>query len=204
MIDMIIHAQWKFGRSLVKRGSLMRMIKAFFRGLYVTEDVLARFSLAVIAVTVFAQVIARYVFSKSLPWAEELATITMVWAIYLGAAIDIRQRFHIRLLFIVKTLPRAIAVVVVFLGDALFLFFCAIMLWYGEIYLSLLWKREFVSPTFGIDLFYPHLIIAIAYVLMAVHTIGNYIIWFREGRPGLPGVDEIEGKTANLLGDSLS
>lgn len=182
----------------------MKIIRSIFRTLYATEDVLSRFSLVVISVTVFAQVIARYVFSKSLPWAEELATMTMVWAIYLGASIDIRQRFHIRLLFLLKLLPRGVAIVMVFLGDALFLFFCGIMLWYGEIYLSLIWEREFVSPTFGIDLFYPHLIIVIAYALMVVHTICNYVTWFREGRPSLPGVDEVEGKTANLLGDSTA
>lgn len=182
----------------------MRTVRSLFRSLYATEDVLSRAALIVISVTVFSQVISRYVFSKSLPWAEELSTMAMVWAIYLGAVIDIRQRFHIRLLFLVGMLPRAIAVAMVFLGDILFLLFCGIMLWYGEVYLSLLWTREFKSPTFGIDLFYPHFIIVIAYGLMVVHTIGNYVIWFREGRPWLPGVDEVEGKTANLLGDSIA
>ncbi len=182
----------------------MKIIRSTLRTVYVIEDVLSRFSLVVIAVTVFAQVIARYIFSKSLPWAEELATMTMVWAIYLGASIDIRQRFHIRLLFLVRLLPGAVAAAMVFIGDALFLFFCGIMLWYGEIYLSLVWKREFVSPTFGIDLFYPHSIIVIAYALMVVHTLCNYVTWFCEGRPLLPGIDEVEGKTANLLGDSIA
>jgi TRAP-type C4-dicarboxylate transport system permease small subunit len=97
-------------------------------------------------------------------------------------------------------MPRPLALVTVIVGDVLFLLFCAIMLRFGLEYLTLLWQREFVSPSLGIDQKYPHSIIVIAYVLIVLHTTVNYVVWWRSGFAGLPGIDEIEGTTAALGG----
>ncbi|MGJ3262857.1 MAG: TRAP transporter small permease [Salinarimonas sp.] len=175
---------------------------AVLRAIHVVEDVLSRLALAIVAICVFAQVVSRYVFSSAITWTEELSTTALVWAVYFGAAIGIRKRFHIRILVLVRLLPRPLALGAVMLGDLLFLLFCGMMLWFGYQYLSLLWRREFVSPSLGIDQFYPHSIIAIAYVLIVLHTIVNYWIWVRDGCNGLPGIDEVEGATANLAGES--
>ncbi|MEM7319274.1 MAG: TRAP transporter small permease subunit, partial [Pseudomonadota bacterium] len=51
------------------------------------EELICCTCLTVIAICVFAQVVARYVFSIALHWTEETAAICMVWAVYMGAAL---------------------------------------------------------------------------------------------------------------------
>lgn len=169
------------------------------RSIYVMEDFLSRLLIALIAVIVFAQVISRYVFSRAITWSEELSTIAMVWAVYLGAAVAIRKRFHIRILVLVRLMSRPMAVATVIIGDILFLFFCTIMLRFGYEYLSLLWMRESLSPALGVNQIYPHSIIFIAYALIVLHSIAAYVDWWRSGFVGLPGIDEVEGTTAALV-----
>ena len=168
---------------------------------YAFEDVVSRLAICVIALCVFASVISRYFFNTAIVFTEELSGIAMVWAVYLGACIAVRKHFHIRILFIIRMLPRRFALACVVIGDVFFLLFCALMLWIGFEYIALLWQREFVSPSLGIDQKWPQSILLIGYFLMTIHTIGNYWRWNANGRPGLPGVDEVEGQTANLNQD---
>lgn len=172
------------------------------RSIHVMEDVLSRLLIALIAIIVFVQVISRYVFSRAITWSEELSTIAMVWAVYLGAAIAIRKRFHIRILVLVRLMSRPMAVATVIIGDILFLVFCAIMLRFGYEYLSLLWMRESLSPALRVNQIYPHSIIFIAYALIVLHSIAAYVDWWRSGFKGLPGIDEVEGTTAALVNET--
>jgi len=55
----------------------------------------------------FVQVVARYVFSASFSWAEEVSIVLMVWATWGGAALSVKQGTHLRILIIVEKLkPR--------------------------------------------------------------------------------------------------
>ena len=61
--------------------------------------------LVIISVAVISQVIARYIFEMALRWTEETAAYAMVWAVYTGAALCVRERFHIRIMVAVQSLP---------------------------------------------------------------------------------------------------
>lgn len=152
------------------------------------EEIVAQAALCLIAVCVFAQVISRYVFSTAITWTEELAGFAMVWAVYMGAAVAVRDRFHIRILFAVEALPRSLALAAILLGDLLWMGFCTLMLVVGWEYISLLWQREFISPSLGIDQKWPQSIVIIGYVAIMLRAAQLYVRWFAGGRVGLPGI----------------
>jgi len=154
------------------------------------EEVICCSCLVVIAVSVFAQVIARYFFSTALHWTEEVASMCMVWAVYMGAALCVRERFHIRILVAVSALPTGAGRYVIFLADILWAFFCLFMLRVGWDYLSVLWKFPARSPSLGINQFYPQSILLIGYALMLIRLLQSYVHWHRDGRQGLPGMLE--------------
>ena len=110
------------------------------------EEIVAQVALCLIAVCVFAQVVSRYVFSTAITWTEELAGFAMVWAVYMGAAVAVRDRFHIRILFAVESLPRPLALAAILVGDLLWIGFCSLMLVVGWEYISLLWQHYTASP----------------------------------------------------------
>ncbi len=152
------------------------------------EEVICCVCLSVIAVAVFSQVIARYVFEVALHWTEETAAICMVWAVYMGASLCVRERFHIRIVVGVKAMPERIGRVIIFIADLLWAFFCIFMVRISWDYLYVFWRFPETSPSLGINQFYPQTILVIGYGLMLIRLIQTYISWWREGGNGLPGM----------------
>ena len=62
------------------------------------EEFICCTCLVIISAAVISQVAARYIFDVALHWTEETAAIAMVWAVYMGASLCVRERFRRRLL----------------------------------------------------------------------------------------------------------
>lgn len=119
-----------------------------------------------------------------------------------GAAVAVQQGFHVRIMLLVKPLPRKLAIAAIVLGDLLWLLFCAIMLVVGWEYLSLLWRTEFISPSLGIDQKWPQSIIIIGYLLIVARIIEGYVRWRANGYRGLPGIDDTEDDILAMTEDA--
>jgi TRAP-type C4-dicarboxylate transport system permease small subunit len=53
-------------------------------------------ALAAVVVICFTQVVARYVFSASFTWAEEISVVIVLWATWWGACLGIKHGSHLR------------------------------------------------------------------------------------------------------------
>ena len=159
------------------------------------EELICCIALVIIAVSVFSQVIARYIFEVALHWTEEVAAVSMVWAVYMGASLCVRERFHIRILVAVKALPVMMSRGVIFLADILWALFCLFMLRITWDYLGVMWKFPTISPSLGINQFYPQTILFIGYSLMVIRLIETYWHWYQDGANGLPGILDEEFET---------
>ena len=156
------------------------------------EELICCSCLVIIAVCVFSQVVARYLFSTALHWTEEVAAFSMVWAVYMGAALCVRERFHIRILVGVTSLPTRLGQIVIFISDLFWAFFCIFMVKVSWDYLAVYWKFKSTTPSLGINEFYPQSVLVIGYALMLIRLIQTYIKWLRDGGHGLPGMLEEE------------
>lgn len=152
------------------------------------EEAVCCVALSLVAICVFLQVIMRYAFGTALQWSEEVSAIGMVWAVYMGAALCVRERFHIRIMAGVMVLPRRLAGLVVMLADALCGAFCIFMIVIGVEYLGVLAKFTSRTPSLGINELYPQSIIVIGYVLILIRLLQIYVVWIRDGASGLPGM----------------
>jgi len=152
------------------------------------EELVACVLLAAVACFVFMQVILRYGFNTALSWTEELAGIAMVWAVYMGAALAVRERFHIRIMAGIVALPRALALPLVMLADGVWLLFNLFMIRVSIDYLGTLWTRPSTSPSLGINMFWPETIVLIGYVLMSLRLVQLYLRWYATDRSQLPGL----------------
>ena len=157
------------------------------------EELICCTCLVIIAVAVFAQVVARYLFEVALHWTEESASMAMVWAVYMGASLCVRERFHIRIMVAVQALPERFGRYSIFLADALWAFFCVFMVRVSWDYLYIFWRFPETSPSLGINQFYPQTILIIGYALMLFRLIQTYILWIRGGAEGLPGMLNEDG-----------
>ncbi|MBF9052558.1 TRAP transporter small permease subunit [Roseobacter sp. HKCCD9010] len=152
------------------------------------EEALCCIALSVIAVAVISQVVARYVFEVALHWTEEAAAICMVWAVYMGASLCVRERFHIRILIAVQAFPVKIGRFAIFTADLAWAAFSILMVLVSWQYLTVLWRFPSRSPSLGINEFYPQTILVIGYGLMLIRLIQTYVLWYRDGAEGLPGM----------------
>ena len=162
------------------------------------EEACSCFFLSVMACCVFAQVVARYVFNTAITWTEELSGFSMVWAVYMGASLAVRERFHVRIVIVVVSMPRPIAIGVIILSDICWMAFNLFMVWYGIEYLTVLWERVYISPSLHIDQKWPQMIVAIGYMLMSVRLAQIYVVWFKEGRHELPGIPKESQPTKDV------
>jgi len=152
------------------------------------EELICCTCLVIISVAVFAQVIARYVLGVALHSTEETASIAMVWAVYTGASLCVRERFHIRIMVGVQELPVRFGRYVIFFADALWAAFCIFMVRVSWDYLYIFWRFTETSPSLGIDQFYPQTILVIGYSLMLLRLMQTYVHWLRNGCEGMPGM----------------
>lgn len=161
------------------------------------EELICCTALVIIAISVFAQVMARYIFEVALHWTEEVAAVSMVWAVYMGASLCVRERFHIRIVVAVKALPDRMGRFVIFAADILWALFCLFMLRISWDYLTVMWKFPSISPSLGINQFYPQTILFIGYGLMLIRLIETYWHWYQDGANGLPGMldEELDATT---------
>lgn len=61
--------------------------------------------LAILFLDLLAQILSRFVFRVPLVWTEELSRLSMIWMVFLGAALAIRRRGHFVVEFVVQLLP---------------------------------------------------------------------------------------------------
>jgi C4-dicarboxylate transporter DctM subunit len=150
------------------------------------EEVICTICLAVVVGSVLLQVILRYFFSTAAAWAEETAVYGMIFAVYLGATMAVRERAHIRITLLVNRLPRALQVASVVLADALWAGFVIFMIVQTTIYTQLLFNVTYMTPGLGIEQRWVQMIIPMAFGLMLFRILQVYWRWGRDGWKDLP------------------
>lgn len=98
--------------------------------LYV-EWTLASVFLSIVMLSVFLQVLARYVFHWSLPWPEELARYCFIWGSLLGAGIALERRKLHDIDIVFNLLPKIVQPFISFMINLLALGFLVILVRYG-------------------------------------------------------------------------
>ncbi len=156
------------------------------------EDWVACGLVAIIAACVCLQVFSRYVLNIGLVWTEDAAMFAMTWAVYLGAAMAVHERFHVRMMATVMVLPYRAAWAITFLSDLIWAAFLVFMMVYGWEYLELLWRQQTIVASMKIDAKWIQTIIVLGNGLMLYRLFEAYWFWWRGDRKGFPTVDDEE------------
>jgi TRAP-type C4-dicarboxylate transport system permease small subunit len=119
-------------------------------------------------VTTFFQVAAR-TFLFSAVWSEELARLTYVWMVFLGAAVLIRDDGLIRVTVLVDRIGKRPARILRILTDIAVLPFLAVITWGAWTNTVLNWKT--VLPT--VDW------LRMGYVYLVIFLAGLAMLWYQ-------------------------
>ena len=110
---------------------------------------LAGTALVAMTALIMAQVIFRYGLNNSIVWSEPAAVILMGWFIFLGAAVGIREGYHLSFDILIYLLPQRGKLILFSISDfAVGAFGCG-MVWFGG---QLAYSAAGVKlPTLGIS-----------------------------------------------------
>jgi C4-dicarboxylate transporter DctQ subunit len=136
----------------------------------------------VIVGVVVVEVGLRYLFSSSLIFTEELARYLMVWVVFLGSAIAVRDGAHIRISMLLNRLPPSVQRWVTVIAEVLTLVFLSIIVVEG---VRILPKQLSQIPaTFDVPLFYFYLAIPVGSLLMMIFLLPRLWQGLRSGDDG--------------------
>ncbi len=143
---------------------------------------LLTFLVGLLTVSVFLQVLIRFVFKYPLPWTEEVSRIAFVYAIFIGAAIAVREKTHLNVDFILVILPPAMAKALKLVGTLLVGLFLVFMTWQGIVFVRATGVQ--VTPVMQVPFRYLYLIIPSSGALMLLYLILGTIDDLRKGDGG--------------------
>ncbi|MDP7666632.1 MAG: TRAP transporter small permease [Rhodospirillales bacterium] len=150
--------------------------------------------LAAMLVTVFYQVLGRFVLQASTPWAEETAVFSFIWMVLFGSALGVRDHSHLVADLLPESMGPFIDKLIPTITYAVTFTLALAFVIYGGEYALL--GRTRVSETMGFRMIFVYVSLPISGVAMILFLIERTIItWTGLELPGSQSsgaVDEIE------------
>lgn len=130
--------------------------------------------LFLIMVTVFLQVVFRYVLMLSVPWTEEAARYLNVWMVFLGCAVAVEKSKHIRVTFIIDQMKGWAHEMVALAILALMLAFDVVVVLGAYRLTRMNWNQQAPTLPVTVSALYMALIVASFFAaLFLLHQIGR-------------------------------
>ena len=126
------------------------------------------FLLVAMTLTVFSQVVARYVFEAPLSWSEELARFILMWLSMLSAAYAFKIKSHFALTVIVSKLPNNFQNMVAFFVQIIVGIFFAIIFYYSIIFVNSV--QGHTAPALQISMQIPYSSIIVSSGLITIFS----------------------------------
>ena len=127
------------------------------------------FLLVAMTLTVFSQVIARYIFEAPLSWSEELARFILIWLSMLSAAYAFKTKSHFALTILVNKLPEKHQKITSFCVNMLVAIFFLIICYYSVIFVHSV--NGHVAPALQISMQIPYSSKIVASGLIAIFSL---------------------------------
>lgn len=87
--------------------------------------------MTVATVTAFMNVVLRYLFGMSVPWAAVLTAYLFIWSALFGAAYGFKIGMHIGVTVVIQNLPAKLAKMVLTMNLIIMIVFLSVLTWWG-------------------------------------------------------------------------
>ncbi|MBI2737909.1 MAG: TRAP transporter small permease [Rhodospirillales bacterium] len=132
---------------------------------------------ALVVILVTADVVARYVFADSIVFANELARLMFVWAIFLGFPLALSRGRHVGIEFLDAVLARRWVRAIIRVGAVFSAILLAVIFWKSLDIMLFNWDQQLNTLPLSAGLFYLPVTIS-----MAVSVVYLLAICFRGSR----------------------
>jgi TRAP-type C4-dicarboxylate transport system permease small subunit len=150
------------------------------RALLVTISTLAAIALIASVALNFANVIGRYFFSASIPWAEEAMLFLMVGCVFLGNGAVAWSGRHIRMDVIVRMLPEHVRAALGLFSDLLLIATMAVIVYFAAPVIRDLAAFDQRSQAADFPLAIPQALVPIGFSIMGFLVAVRLLIGVRQ------------------------
>ncbi|HSI67664.1 MAG TPA: TRAP transporter small permease [Planococcus sp. (in: firmicutes)] len=143
------------------------------------EEIFLVFTLVLMVLLIFGQVVGRYVFSNAPSWTEELARYVHIFQVWVGASYAVKLRAHIRVeafITMFTGVPRKILEtisIVIWFGLALFLAYFGTELVLNSI------RNGQVTPAMQLPMWIAFIAVPLGGLGMAIRLIQQLVLVWR-------------------------
>jgi TRAP-type C4-dicarboxylate transport system permease small subunit len=135
---------------------------------------LAGLGLVLMTAFVAWQVFGRYVLNSSPSWTEPGSVMLMSWFIFLGAAVGVRENYHLGFDVLLYVLPKGGKKWLRMISDIVAFAFGIGMIWYGGQLVVLTWDS--VLPSLGISGGWDYVPLVAGGVLVVLFTLERIVL----------------------------
>lgn len=133
------------------------------------EEIIAGFFLIITVSSVVLNVFCRSIGLGTISTSEEVATISFVWSVYIGAVACYKRKMHIGVDMLVQMLPEKVRKFYSIILDVFLVLVNAIIFYLCIIFIMN--SQEKPTPVLGISSNYINLALLISFLLIAIHSI---------------------------------
>ncbi|GAB3042250.1 TRAP transporter small permease [Virgibacillus ainsalahensis] len=137
------------------------------------EAYISFFLFVIMTITMFVEVVARYIFSSSISWTGELTRYLFVWFIFISASYALAEKAHIRVEALNSLLPNKVRPFANLVGAVVWLAFSLFVSYLGVDYALTMFNSTSAAMNVPMGIIY--LGIPIGYFLMSLRLIGQII-----------------------------
>lgn len=145
------------------------MLKKLSDLIYKIIGVLISLDLALIVVLSFAQIVSRYVFSFSISWAQELVTFLLVWLVFMGCCMGLRDNEVAALTIVVDKLSPTQKKLARIIVQVLLIVFCVVGIGANREVIANTWNKK--SSILRMNLGYVSLAFSVSNVIIIFNSI---------------------------------
>jgi len=143
-------------------------VKQFWEKFNKLEEIIASCLLITTSLIVFMQVVLRYGFGFTLTWVEEAARYMIVWFVFLGASIGVREKAHPAMDTLLHVAPKAVKPILQIVVTIICMAFCVIIVRSGISVVVSAYSIGATSPALRMPLFIPYIAVPVGLGLMLI------------------------------------
>ncbi len=141
-------------------------IKAFFRNF---EEILCAAFLVTMITLVIVNVFLRYLFSYSIFWAEEVATICFVWCVFVGASATYKRKMDMGVDVLINKTPPKVEKLIRFLVSLVLLALNGYIFYMAIVFTKIAWVKP--TAVLGISSAVINSALIVGFGLITLHTL---------------------------------
>lgn len=134
----------------------------------------------------FANIVGRYAFHAPLPWAEEVLSFMVIWAVCLGASAVTYDRRHLAMDLFAGAFPPVVQRIIDGAALVAMVGFCGFASLQAWNIVQIMAANGQVSITAGIPMTVPYFAFVVGFALMVIAALAAALLRPRERPPGAP------------------